>query len=277
MTDKNAGPGQSLISRVVAILGTFAGDRTELTMSEIARATALPTSTVHRIVHALVEDHALEKLPNGSYVIGLSLWGIASRTPHSFSLTEAAMPYLQHLLHATRQHVHLATMHDGQAIILEKLSWPGTELQISRAGRILPLHASATGLILLAYAEPEVQQEILAAPLTSYTEKTETDPAVLRARLAEIRQNGRARVVGELVPTLNSCAAPVFWRDRSLAGSLGVVVEEDGPELRRIEQLVWTAAARLTAYLASPQADAAPQDLFKPLKPSPTQSKPETR
>lgn len=272
MAGNSSTPGQSVISKVVSVLGAFSGDRAELSMSEISRATGLPTSTVHRIVHDLVAEDALSRTPAGQYVIGLKLWGIASRTPHSFSLAEASMPYLQQLLEVTHEHVHLAALHGRQALVLEKLSWPGADERISRAGRVLPLHASATGQVLLAHAAPEMQEEVLTGPLAAYTPETIVDPMLLRRRLAAIRRQGYSRIVGELVPGLNSCAAPVFWRDQTLAGSIGAIVHLDGRALREVEHLVWTAAKGLTVYLSSPEAEAVPRDLFRPLpavEPSP--------
>jgi IclR helix-turn-helix domain len=42
--------GRSVVSKVSAVMGAFAFDR-KLTITDIARWTGLPLSTVHRLVH----------------------------------------------------------------------------------------------------------------------------------------------------------------------------------------------------------------------------------
>jgi DNA-binding IclR family transcriptional regulator len=269
MAGNNTIVGFSVVRKTIAILGAFSGDRTELGLTELAHETGMPTSTVHRLVQELVQCEALERTATGRYVVGLKLWRIASRTPYSYALTDAAMPYLQQLLEATRNHVHLAALHGQSALVLEKLSWSESEQTISRIGSRLPLHATATGQVLLAYAPLTLQEEVLAGPLPAFTSRTISDPLMLRRLLATIRHQAVSRSLGELLPGLDACAAPVFWPDRQIAGSIGAVVVSGSMPTTDLERAVRKAAKGLGDFLSSPDYVLSSRALFRPvLRPS---------
>ncbi|UZX03254.1 IclR family transcriptional regulator [Arthrobacter sp. CDRTa11] len=254
MAGNSTHPGLSVVSKAVNILGVFSEERTELALSDLARATAMPTSTVHRLVQELVECGALERTAAGRYVIGLRLWGIAARSPHNYALSDAATPYMQQVLSSTHGHVHLAALHGHGALVLEKLSWPHAEKTISRTGSKMPLHASAAGLVLLAYAPSAFQEAVLAAPLNAFTPQTTTDPFVLRRLLAVIRQEGVSRSMEQLVAGMDACAAPVFWPDQRVAGAIAGIAATGTYKMADMERAVRKAAKGLTDFLATPES-----------------------
>jgi DNA-binding IclR family transcriptional regulator len=96
---------------------------------------------------------------------------------------------------------------------------------MANAGRRGPLHATASGKLLLALAaDTELFERILGRPLRRYTETTITDPVRLRHELAEIRQRSYATCWQEL------CSLAVALRDHigRVIGSLTVA----GPATR---------------------------------------------
>jgi DNA-binding IclR family transcriptional regulator len=159
------------------------------------------------------------------------------------------MPYLQQLLETTRGHAHLAALNGQSALVLEKLSWAESEQTISRIGSNLPLHATATGQVLLAYAPRALQEEVLSGPLPAFTARTITDPLILRRLLAMVRHQVVSLSLGELVPGLDACAAPVFWPDRQIAGSIGSVVVSGSCPPGDLEAAVRKAAKGLSNFL----------------------------
>ncbi|GLY75288.1 IclR family transcriptional regulator domain-containing protein [Actinoallomurus iriomotensis] len=59
-----------------------------------------------------------------------------------------------------------------EALFVERLSVPGSVVNITRIAGRLPLHASSAGLVLLAWAAAELREQILAGPLERYTPHT---------------------------------------------------------------------------------------------------------
>jgi DNA-binding IclR family transcriptional regulator len=217
-------PGESVAGKVFALLDAFAGDRTELTLGELCRATGLPGSTAHRLVGQLVRWGGLERTPEGSYRVGIHLWEIATRSPSSQGLREIAMPYLQDLYDVTKEHVQLAVPDGTEALLVEKISERSAVDTVGRAGDRLPLHASAVGKAILAFADVETQENALRVPLDAYTARTITSGVRLRAELAHVRRVGFALSEEELTVGAVSCAAPVLDAQGGVVAAVSVVV-----------------------------------------------------
>ena len=182
------------------------------------------------------------------------------------------MPYLQQLLETTGCHVHLAVLHGPHALVLEKLSPPEADERISRAGSHIPLHATATGQVLLAYGDEGLLDSFLRAPLDIYTPRTLITPEALRHRVTVIRRQGVSRSCGELVTGLDGCAAPVFGERRTIVASIGAIVASEAVPLQDVEQAVREAAKALSEFLNGPAGKVAPGPLFRPLLHDPGRS-----
>ncbi len=74
-----------------------------------------------------------------------------------------------------REHTQLAVLEQEEALFLERLSHPDAGANITRVAGRLPLHASSSGLVLLAHAEPAFRERILEAPLDSMGPGTITE------------------------------------------------------------------------------------------------------
>jgi DNA-binding IclR family transcriptional regulator len=92
-----------------------------------------------------------------------------------------------------------------------------------RQGARLPAHASAQGRIVLAFAPPETQRQVLSRKLEALTPRTVTAPAALRRRLAAIREELYELAPGETLLGITTLAAPLFDRDEALLGTVAIV------------------------------------------------------
>lgn len=247
MSGNNAVPGRSVTSKTVTILDAFAGNRTELSLSDITRATDLPSSTVHRLVQELVSWGGLERTPRGHYAVGLRLWEIGARSDTSYSLRDAAMPYLRELFDVTRQHVQLAVMDGNDALLIEKLTAPAAISTFGRPGGRLPLHASAIGKALLAAANADHSERVLAAPLPQYTDYTITDTRDLRTELANVRREGFAVSRQELSIGVDSCAVAIAGVSGSRLAAISVVLPSTRGTLREIAHTVADTARAISS------------------------------
>jgi DNA-binding IclR family transcriptional regulator len=248
-------PGVSVTARVLAVLGAFAPQRPQLSLTAIARQTDLPLSTVHRLVGELVAWGALERAVDGRYRVGLRLWEVATLAPRGLGLRGAALPFLEDLYEATHQNVQLAVRDGLEALYVERLSGRGAVPVISRVGGRLPLHATGVGLALLAHAPRAVQEQVLAGPLTAFTRNTVTEPRRLRRILAEVRRSRVAISDGLLDLAALSVAAPVFGPNREVVAALSVVVPSADSAGRYIPAVL-AAAHGVSRSLAAEPAPA---------------------
>lgn len=248
----------SVTGRVFSILEAFDGDHRVLTLTEIARAAELPVSTAHRLVGELASWGALERGPDGAYRVGLRLWEVGSLAPRSVGLRERAMPILEDLYEAVRQNVQLAVRDGHEVVYVERLAHPDAVRLFSRVGGRWPLHPTAVGQVLLAYAPTAVQESVLAERLTSYTPRTVTDPVMLRRVLATVRRDAVAVCDGMIDLAALSVAAPVRGEDDSVVAALSVVVpspsDGGGIEPRTLVPAVRAAARGISRSLGAPTA-----------------------
>jgi DNA-binding IclR family transcriptional regulator len=243
------GAPRSVTSRVLAVLGAFTAERATLGVSEISRYTGLPLTTAHRLVRELVRWGALERDDAGRYHVGLRLWEVGSLAPRGVGLREAALPFMEDLYEITHQNIQLAVLDGAEVVYVERLSGPRAVRVITRPGSRLPLHATGVGQVLLAHAERELQEQVLAAPLGAFTGRTVTDPAALRRVLAAVRREGVAVCHGQVETFSLSVAAPVYGPADTVVAALSVVVPAEGTDARTIVPPVRASARGISRAL----------------------------
>lgn len=222
------------IDRAVAILRCFDARTPDLGISDLARATGLSTSTVHRLLLAMQENGLIRQTAHRRYAIGPLVAQLAHSGGIPAGLREAALPVLRALRDDTEE---TAAVHEllptGQRVVLDQVE---SRHQLRRTytefGIPVPLPLGAPGKVLLAFSPWERQADVLAAPLAQVLPATITDPVVLAAQLAEIRTRGFAKSMAERTPGIRSVAAPVFDFTGQAIGCLSI----SGPELRMPEE-----------------------------------------
>lgn len=158
--------------------------------------------------------------------------------PLSVPLRTAALPFMDDLHTALRQHVQLAVREGAEAVLIERLSAGNAVDVVSRLGGRLPLHSTGVGKALLAHAGAELVEQVIAQGLRRYTERTVTDPARLRTMLAECRETGVAVVRQETAPGVDSVATRVLNADGEVVAALSVVVGAGSVDLRAVRPAV---------------------------------------
>ncbi|WP_232664747.1 IclR family transcriptional regulator [Pseudonocardia sp. TRM90224] len=244
--------GVSVTARVLAVLEAFTADRPELTLTEISRRAGLPLTTAHRIVGELTGWGALERADTGGYRIGLRLWEVGALAPRGLGLRESAMPFLEDLYEVTKQNVQLAVLDGTEVVYVERISGRGAVNVITRVGGRLPLHATGVGLVLLAHADPELQERVLSGPLRRYTSKTMCRPDEVRWALAEVRRTGVAVSDGQIELIALSIAAPVRGSRGEVVAALSVVVPAETSDARAYVPVVRAAARGISRVLGAP-------------------------
>ncbi len=232
--------GESVLDRAVRILEAFSSDATTLQVSEIARRADLHVATASRLISVLVDHGLLAREPDRRVRIGVRLWELASRASPTLSLREAAMPFMEDLHAVVGQHTQLGVLDGDEVLFLERLSAPGAVINITRIAGRLPLHASSSGLVLLANGPYDLQERILARPMKAYTKNTITTANRLRSQLAEVRRHGYAFNPGHIHDDACGIAVPIRGRENTVIAALAVIVPNDR-----------TARAHITALRAA--------------------------
>lgn len=249
----NSATGEAVIERLVRILSTFDARRTVQTPAQIARRAGLPSSTAYRLVNDMVAQGLLERDAQGQVTIGLRLWELTLRGSPALGLRQAAQPFMSALNQRIREHAQLGVLEGTDVLFIERLSAPGASANITKIAGRLPINASSSGLVLLAYASVDLQRQVLDQPLSRLTPLTLTDPTELRRELGVIKRQGYAVAPGSIELVSTGIAVPVFDQAGRCIAALSVVLPRPDakpiPEERAIISALKHTAGQITAAL----------------------------
>jgi DNA-binding IclR family transcriptional regulator len=197
-------------------------------VTAIAVRLRLPKSTVARLLGTLEELGAVERVDGPRWRIGPGVSALASVATPERSLAALARPHLTELVHDLGEAAGLA-LPDGHTVHYVEQVESDNPVQVRDwSGTRAPLHAAPSGLVLLAEWPEEAIDGYLARDLERLTPRTVTEPEALRARLAEVRQQGYAWGLEEFAEGINSIAAPV----RDAEGHAIAAIHCHGPAYR---------------------------------------------
>jgi DNA-binding IclR family transcriptional regulator len=241
----------SATARLVALLEAFDADHARLTLSELSRRAAIPLTSTHRLVKELLARRILERDDQGRLSIGLRLWELASRAPRTVGLRELALPFLEDLYEATHENVQLAVRDGTELVFVERIAGRGAVNVRTQVGLRFTLPATGVGLVLLAYADTDTQDEVLAGRLTKFTPHTIVDPRRLRRALAEVRRTGVAISDRQVTDDALSVAAPIRARGDDVVAAVSLVVAADTAMPAALIPVVAAAARGISRAVAA--------------------------
>lgn len=195
------------VERAAALLSLVASASRPLGLADIAAAVDLPKSTVHGLLATLRDIGWIEQdRPTGCYRVGRAMAGLV-RGLDSADLRSAATPWMDAVAAQTGFEVHLTRLEGSEAVVVQHVYRPDNSPQRLRVGERLPLHATASGKVLLAHARPGLLD--LATRPERFTRHTLVDEDEVDSELEQARTDGYAVEVGEYYPDVSSVAVPV--------------------------------------------------------------------
>lgn len=216
------------VDRAVAILDLLAQDGWRAG-AEVARELGVHRSTALRLLGTL-ERHALvERDPRtAKYRLGRRLPQLASVVTGEHDLRFLARPVCEALAEATGETVTLDVLDGDEIVPIEQATGSTAFMSVNWLGRRTPVHCTASGKVILAFAPDPVRQRLLARPLERRTPRSVTDVGELEKQLAGAREGGFARTFEELEVGLDAIAAPVYSAD----GPVVAAIDVSGPAHR---------------------------------------------
>jgi IclR family acetate operon transcriptional repressor len=225
--DEERSGNSELIQSVVItgqIIEALAAAGQPMRLTALANQLGEPKAKMHRHLSTLKHLGFVDQdAKTETYRLGLKLVYIGQSAIDQFDLRRLAEPYMSRLRDFTRQTVVLSTPASGDAIINAVVESPNLVTISVRLGYRLPAHASAQGRLNLAFAPPAMQQRILARKLQVFTPRTMVDPAKLRERLTQIRQQLFDVSMDETLLGISAVAAPILNFDNELVGAIAIV------------------------------------------------------
>jgi DNA-binding IclR family transcriptional regulator len=207
----------SVLGKAMTVLDAFAADDAGVPFAELQRRTGLPKATLHRVAGDLVKARLLARA-EGGYHLGRHLFELGMRASVERTLLEVATPFLEDLYERTHETVHLGLREGAEVVYVAKVGGHDQARSPSRIGGRMPVHATAIGKALLAWAEEGERTLILSGALEPRTARTITAPGRLRQQLDSVREHGVAFEYEESAAGLVCVASPVLdATDRPIA------------------------------------------------------------
>ena len=220
-------PGVQSVDRAFAVLRQVASEPGGI--SDVARAVDLPVSTVARLLGTLESLGAVVRLgQSGTYGIGAGIRALAAAIDASETLVMRARPLLTELVAQTGETSGLSVLEGTEVVYLDHVENTHEVTLRDWTGIHLPLHVVSSGLVLLAAEPPAAVAAYLSQPPAGFTDRTMTQPARIKRRLATIRRAGHAWTIGEFDDGITSVAAPVV----DATGTTIAAIHCHGPSYR---------------------------------------------
>jgi IclR family KDG regulon transcriptional repressor len=207
-----------ILARAIALIEQVAVARAPLGVSELARRTSMPKTSVYRTLEILATQELVTRQANG-YILGRRMRRLAQLTHDRVpeDLRQLLVPYLVELYEHTGDVVSLGVL-DGDDVLILEVIRGRTHEHLALIGRRVPAHCSAIGKVLLAYRGKLPAVPVGQVTLPRCTPHTIADPAALAAELRHVRRQGLAASHEEQVLGLIELAMPVLAVDGAVAG-----------------------------------------------------------
>ncbi|WP_424830384.1 IclR family transcriptional regulator [Ruegeria sp.] len=242
------------ITKALDLLSLFARDRAEIGLGEFVRLTGRDKATVHRHLTELAENGYLEQDPDTrAYRLGPALLRLSALRETLFPVRKLLQPIVFELSEAVGELAH-ASLLQGEALSPVSHADPSLHgIQVNfDISEMLPLHATSSGVAALAFCPDDWQARIMTRPLARYTDKTISDPAILKDKINMVRRFGVATITGAFDEGVSSVGSPLFGEGERVLGALAVAVPSAraNPEkLRDIALVLLKEAERASVAL----------------------------
>lgn len=229
------------VRKALALLHHFTVDHAHWGLSDLARAAGLDKAGTLRLLRPLVDEGFLEQdASTRKYRLGYQVLTLAQVREASFPLVELMQPILQRLVEAVGEVAHASV---AQA---NGLSTVAVANAMQRATRVfvdpsetLPYHATASGMVCLAFGEPEWAAERLAhSAFTGVTAQTPHNAKDLAPYVAMAKQRGYATTRDTFEAEVTGTAMPIFDARGYARGAVAIAAPSSRVDDARMAEFV---------------------------------------
>jgi sugar lactone lactonase YvrE/DNA-binding IclR family transcriptional regulator len=237
--------GAAALAKGLYLIDVIGEHPTPPRFKDLQAATGLSKGTLARMLNTLVLFRFVRhEDSDNTYRLGHRLFELAHRVWEAFDLRGAAVPVLDRLAEDLRETIALCSIENDEVLYIDQRSRGGPYGFRIEIGRRAPLHCTAGGKTLLAFAPPHEQRAMLGRiRLDRFTDRTLTDEDALIADLALTKVRGYAISLGEHVDGVSSAAAPIFDHTGRAIAAIGAF----GPSSRLSSDRLHVAGRDLMA------------------------------
>lgn len=216
------------VARICELVRYLAEQEGETTVTVIGRDLSLPISTVHRLLHQLMEQGFVERGTRyQSYRVGNELYRVGNLIARKMPLGDIALPFMEEIVAATGEFAMLCLYlpTERSVTIIRTVASPNPLTYRADTFVHLLLEWGASGRAILAQLPNAVIADIHGAANPSPVSGEVLPPlAEFRAELEQIRRDGFACTHGQKVADAVGLASPVFGSAGKVVASLCLTI-----------------------------------------------------
>jgi IclR family pca regulon transcriptional regulator len=212
------------LERGLAVIRAFDAEHTELTLSEVARATDLTRAAARRFLLTLADlgyvtsDGRMFRLTPRILELGYAFLS-------STGLPDIAEPHLERLVQQVRESSSMCVLDGDDIVYVTRVPTSRIMTVTITVGTRFPAHVTSVGRVLISnLPEDEIELRLKRVDLRQVTAKTIVTADRLRTELRRVRDQGYAIVDQELEEGLRSVAAPVRDHTGTVVAAINIAV-----------------------------------------------------
>lgn len=212
----------STTDKALELLRLFTLNQPEIGLSDICRLAGRDKATTFRHLSALESSGLLEQMADTRrYRIGPFVLRLAQLRERSVPRRETVRPVLAHLAEVTGETAHVSLLQGGELVTLAHHEPKVHANRVVIHERALPLHATASGNAVLAFADA-AQRKAAGGDMRAFTDHTTATDEALDRSLCEARRTGFGVSNQGFELGVIGIAAPLFDDSGCVAGSVAV-------------------------------------------------------
>ena len=202
-----------VIAKLMALLERLSLSPAGLPLGQLARETSLPKPTAFRLLKSLKDlDYVRQDPAGGGYAIAAKFFRLMNGNAEESRVIGLCRDSMEKLRSEFRETVNLAVAEGKNVRFLLVLESPQALRTSVPVGHLSLLHATALGKSILAFSEPAMTEQYLAAAeWKRLTKKTITSLPAFRAELETVRAKGYAVDNQEYSDECVCAAAPLLF------------------------------------------------------------------
>ena len=217
------------VHRAIQVLEVLATSDEGISLADLSKRIGVPKSTLFRILttleHNSIVNHDEQRR---KFTLGIKLLDWGNSALSRIDLKTVAHPHLVRMANETKESYYLAILDHHEVIIVDRVDTPEIWTMVARLGQRSPVHATASGQVLISDLKPDVLEKIIErSGMKKYTPKTITSLRKLKQRLEEVKEEGYAVADAEYKPDLCALAAPIFDHHSRVSAALMMALSHE--------------------------------------------------
>jgi DNA-binding IclR family transcriptional regulator len=225
--------------KTLHVLDLLGSQERPVRLAEVARASGMSRATAHQKLVTLVRAGWIEHTAEGAYQLSLHAARIGSMALAHAGLGERLVPFLRELVAAAGETASLAVMDGAKAHIVQRVEAAGMLRADLHVGAMLDLAESASGRVLVAFADAPTLDRL----------RHDGVPLPAEKLLAQVRRERFAASSGKSFAGVRGAAVPIFGPHGGCTAALSLVGPLPRFNVERARAPLQRAAAAIDQYV----------------------------